>query len=411
MPFSDAIIAVKAGGDADEACPMYESWYGFSEKPFTIVPNPRFLYRSEKHANALTYLEYALGEGTGFTLLTGEIGTGKTTLIRHILNQAGDRKNIAVVFNTNVNTDQLFELILREFEIEPVPGDKARNLDLLNHFLINCYARKIDPVLIIDEAQNLTHETLEDVRMLTNLQNDERHLLQIILVGQPELKAKMEHPALVQLNQRVNVRYHLTGLSLEETREYVATRLRTVGGPADLFDGEAVALIHEAAQGVPRVINLLCDSALVYGFADEVEQIDAGIVEQVLADRGTEKPAAATDDGAGAQEIPPALQPVEMSRELAAYETKLVNLAKHFKRFQIEHERQMGALEEELADLRLNLEKERRERNSLQLTVTRLSALCFKEEDGSAEPEESTGIVREGRWRLFSFWRRKPDSQ
>jgi len=355
---------------------MYESFYGFREKPFNIVPNPKFLYRSTKHANALTYLEYAIGEGTGFTLLTGGIGTGKTTLIRHLLNQAGANKNIAVVFNTNVDAEQLFSLILMEFDLEPVPGDKARNLEILNHFLIDCYAKKIDPVLIIDEAQNLTREVLEDVRMLTNLQNDEQHLLQIILVGQPELKAKMAHPSLMQLNQRVNVRYHLTELSSDETKEYIAARLETAGGRPDLFDDEAVSLIYQASGGVPRVINLLCDSALVYGFADEEKRIGAGTVRQVLADRGD---VAARDDavseGNGGMAARPAPEAVAGDGGgLAVFETKLINLAKHFKRFQVEHERQLGALETELADMRLAMEQEKRALRKVQLSVTRLDA-------------------------------------
>ncbi len=265
---------------------MYEKFYGLTEKPFHIVPNPNFLYLSSKHQHALTYLEYGIREGMGFILLTGEIGTGKTTLIRHILNEIESEMEVAVVFNTNVNANQLLGLVLHEFELEADDHDKAKNLDKIHHFLIEKYGKRQRVLLIIDEAQNLAEEVLEEVRMLSNLQSDETFLLQIMLVGQPELKLKLNRPSLAQLTQRIAVNYHLMPLSREETGIYIKSRLEKVGGAADLFAEQAIDLIYQVSGGTPRSINLLCDSALVYGFADEVKLISKKVLDQVLEDKG-----------------------------------------------------------------------------------------------------------------------------
>ena len=265
---------------------MYEKFYGLSEKPFHIVPNPHFLYLSPKHQNALTYLEYGIRESVGFILLTGEIGTGKTTLIRYILNKIEAEIEVAVVFNTNVTANQLLSLILQEFELEADESDKAKNLDRIFHFLIKKYGNKERVLLVIDEAQNLSDEVLEEVRMLSNLQADDNLLLQIMLVGQPELKEKLKRPGLAQLTQRIAVNYHLMPLSREETGVYISSRLEKVGGSPDLFTEDAVDEIFRVSNGTPRSINLLCDSALVYGFADEFDRIDKDVVVHVVEDKG-----------------------------------------------------------------------------------------------------------------------------
>ncbi len=265
---------------------MYESFYGLNERPFQIVPNPGYLYLSPKHQNALLYLEYGLMESVGFILLTGEIGIGKTTLIRHILNQLGPDMEVAVIFNTNLSSDQLLSLILQELELVPEDGNKAKKLDTLYNFLIEKYAEKKRVLLIIDEAQNLSEEALEEVRMLSNLQSDDHMLLQIMLVGQPELKAKLKKPGLAQLTQRIAVNYHLSALTREETGLYIDCRLEKAGGKPNLFTPKAVDMIYKASGGIPRSINLLCDAALVYGFADELDTIDTPVIEQVMQDKG-----------------------------------------------------------------------------------------------------------------------------
>ncbi|MDH5299083.1 MAG: AAA family ATPase [Desulfobulbaceae bacterium] len=265
---------------------MYEKFFGLTEKPFQLVPNPRFLYRSLKHQNALTYLEYGLSEGAGFILLTGDIGSGKTTLVRYFLNRIEKDIEVGVIFNTNINAGELIDLVLHEFEVAPGPAGKASSLDLLHRYLIDRYARGKRVLLIIDEAQNLSDHALEEVRMLSNLQTDDHLLLQVMLVGQPELKRKLLSPSLAQLAQRISVQYHLSSLDGDDTARYIAHRLQQVGGAPDLFDDEAVALIYQASGGVPRTINLLCDSALVYGYADGLHRIGGEVVEQVLNDKG-----------------------------------------------------------------------------------------------------------------------------
>lgn len=263
---------------------MYENFYGFKEKPFQIVPNPEYLYLSDNHRNALTYLEYGLTENVGFILLSGEIGSGKTTLIQYILNKLGSDTEVAVIFNTNVSPDQILGLILIELELSP-KKDKAENLDLLCQFLIAKYAKRRRVLLIIDEAQNLTVETLEEVRMLSNLQTEDAPLLQIMLAGQPELIAKLQTPNLRQFAQRIAVNYHLTGLDREETGNYISFRLEKAAGRRDLFTSDALDMIYRMSGGIPRSINLLCQAALVYGFADEAQTIDKAIIEQITRDK------------------------------------------------------------------------------------------------------------------------------
>jgi len=262
---------------------MYEEFYGFREKPFQIVPNPEYLYRSLKHDKALTLLEYGLSESLGFILLTGEIGSGKTTLIQYILTQLDEDIEAGVIFNTNVTSDQLLGMILNEFEIPP-RDNKADMLEALNQFLVDLYAENRRALLIIDEGQNLSVEALEETRMLSNLQSDDQTLLQIMLVGQPELKKKLQDPSMRQFAQRISVNYHLTSLNLEETGEYIAHRLQKAGGSLDLFTPTAVELIFKLSEGIPRSINIACQAALVYGFADEAPRITQDIVRQLIQD-------------------------------------------------------------------------------------------------------------------------------
>jgi len=265
---------------------MYRDFYGFRQKPFNLVADPGLLYMSSKHRLALTYLEYGLMDGIGFVLLTGEIGAGKTTLIRKLLSQLPEDIEVAVVFNTNVSAEQLVELILQEFELKARGRRKAAHLDILNQFLINKYGEGQRVVLIVDEAQNLSLEALEEIRMLSNLQTDQEPLLQILLVGQPSLRMKMQNPSLAQLNQRVAVSYHLKSLDLQETKEYIFYRLRKAGGEkSQIFQAKAIESIFRYSQGIPRAINTICDAALVYGYADELRVIDGKVIEQVVKDK------------------------------------------------------------------------------------------------------------------------------
>lgn len=264
---------------------MFCKFYGLSEKPFDIIPNPGILYRSEKHSQALTYLRYGFSENIGFILFTGEIGTGKTTLIKHLLTELTDDVEVAVVFNTNVNAEELLRLILIELEVEGVGQDKSKNLDLLNQHLIDVYSQGRRCLLIIDEAQNLSAESLEEVRLLSNLQTDTQPLMQIILAGQPELRDIIQSPGLEQLAQRVAISYHLVPLSREEMGEYVRYRLERAGAKdGDLFEAAALDLLHEHTGGIPRSVNVMCNAALVYGYADSMTSITRKVIEQIIDD-------------------------------------------------------------------------------------------------------------------------------
>ena len=265
---------------------MYENFYSLKEKPFQIVPNPNYLYMSPIHENALTYLEYGLMENVGFILLTGEVGTGKTTLVRYILDQFETEKEIAVIFNTDVSMDDLICLILQAFDLEPEKEGKARNLEIFYQFLIQKYAENKPVLLIIDEAQNLSNQTLEGIRMLSNLQSDDQNLIQIMLVGQPELKDRLQQPGHNSFAQRIAVNFFLSGLTKIETQSYITYRLEKAGGKPDIFNPEAIDMIFKASGGIPRTINLLCDTALVYGFGYELKAIDTMVMEQVIKDKG-----------------------------------------------------------------------------------------------------------------------------
>lgn len=309
---------------------MYEKHFGLTGKPFSIVPNPQMLFLSKNHANALTYLEYGLSEKVGFILLTGEIGTGKTTLVRHILSRMESRVDVAVIFNTGFSSDQLFRHILNEFEVPCNDVEKEKHLELLYQFLIDRYAKNRHVLLIIDEAQNLSAASLEDIRMLSNLQTDDKVLIQMMLVGQPELKATLQRPEMRQLAQRIAVNYHLTPLNQDQTRRYIAYRIEATGGAPDLFSPEAVNLIYEKSRGTPRTINLLCESALVYGYADELERIDSAVIEQVLND---ETCLAVVEQGRNPAAPPgpePGSVPDEFRERMAVVEASVADLKQRF---------------------------------------------------------------------------------
>jgi general secretion pathway protein A len=261
---------------------MYEKYYKLKENPFQIEPNPKYLYLSPKHENALGYLRYGLIQKAAFTLLTGEIGTGKTTIGLYFLNQYCKAIKTALVSYTNVTPDQLLNLILKNFNLHPHGSDKTKNLELLHLFLIENSIKKIPSLLIIDEAQNLSEESLEEIRMLSNFQRDGKLLLQIMLVGQPELKAQLKRPNLANISQKISANYHLTALSAFETRKYITYRLKKAGGDLQLFSREAKDLIYEKSAGIPRIINLLCDAGLIYGFAERLQSINRRAVENAI---------------------------------------------------------------------------------------------------------------------------------
>ena len=263
---------------------MFEAFYHFHKKPFQLAPNPDLLYKSLKHRKALAYLEYGLTENVGFIVLTGEVGSGKTTTVQHVLKKTGEAFNIAMIRNTSVTAEQMLRMIISEFELESPSEDKSDLIETLYAFLIKQYEARRRILLVIDEAQNLSSEALEEVRMLSNLQSDNFALIQILLVGQPELLQTLRKPEMKQFAQRVAVHYHLTVLDAEDSKKYIKHRVQQAGGRSDLFTPPAIRRIYELSGGVPRSINLICQAALVYGFADEAPRISRNIVQQLAED-------------------------------------------------------------------------------------------------------------------------------
>jgi putative secretion ATPase (PEP-CTERM system associated) len=266
---------------------MYEAFYGFKERPFSLLPDPSFLYLGKKHSLALSMLEYGLMNQAGFTVITGEVGSGKTTLIRHLLSQIGDDITVGLINNTPQDIGQLLQWVMLSFGQEYRDESRVVLFDAFTQFLIEQYANNKRSVLIIDEAQNLDPVVLEELRMLSNINADKDQLLQLILVGQPELRDKLRSPELLQFIQRVLVDYHLTALDKAETRDYILYRTRQGGCETEIFDAAACDLVYRASQGVPRVINVLCDTALVYGFADQQHTVDVELVRSVLKDKAS----------------------------------------------------------------------------------------------------------------------------
>ena len=264
---------------------MYESFYNLKEKPFTLLPDPGFLFMSKKHQMALTLLEYGLYDHAGFTVISGEIGAGKTTLIRHMLNNMEHEYTVGLISNTHRSFGELLQWILLAFNLEHRDMNKVEMYQRFVDFIIGEYSQNRRTVLIVDEAQNMDAETLEELRMLSNVNADKDQSLQVILVGQRELRETLQRPDLVQFAQRITVDYHLEPLSEKETAGYIAHRMQVAGGDPQTFTPAACAAVHRFSGGVPRLINLLCDTALVYGFAEQNNRIDAQLVTDVAREK------------------------------------------------------------------------------------------------------------------------------
>jgi general secretion pathway protein A len=265
---------------------MYEQFFNFSQAPFSIAPNPRYIYLSAQHREALAHLLYGIGSGGGFVALTGEVGTGKTTLCRCLLEQLPEDVDIALIFNPRLNARQLLASLCDELRI-PLPEQRAsikQLIDLLNHHLLEAHARGRRTIVLIDEAQNLSYDVLEQIRLLTNLETNETKLLQIILVGQPELQGMLERQNLRQLAQRITARYHLRPLSLDDTAAYINHRLAISGVVKPLFDRRAVTTIYRLSGGIPRLINLICDRALLGAYTLGKPEVDAAIVRKAAGE-------------------------------------------------------------------------------------------------------------------------------
>lgn len=264
---------------------MYEAFYGLREKPFSIQPDPDFLFMSKRHRLAFTMLEYGIQNRVGFSVICGEIGCGKTTLVRKLLATLDESVTVGLVYNTHTDIADLLEWIMLAFGQPYLAVTQVERYDRFQQFLLAEYAARRRVVLIVDEAQNLNAGALESLRMLSNINADKDQLLQVILVGQPQLKQLLNRPELHQFTQRVGVDFFIPPLGAPEVALYVQHRLQVAGREQELFSQEALGRIAQASRGVPRSINILCDTALVYGFSAEAASIDAAVVEEVLQDR------------------------------------------------------------------------------------------------------------------------------
>lgn len=267
---------------------MYEAFYGFQEKPFSIVPDPEFLFLSQKHRQALTMLEYGLLSQTSFTVVTGEIGSGKTTLIRKLLQRIEEGITVGLIANTQFDSfEELFRWILFAFELEYRGKEKVELYHTFTDFLIKEYSEDRRVILIIDEAQHLGPDMIEQLRMLSNVNADKYQLLQLMLIGQPNLRDLLRRPELQQFAQRIAVDFHLEPLNAEETGDYIRHRLCVAGGEPNLIEQEAYHLIWRCTRGIPRLINVLCETALVYGFAEQEPRITKDIIKEAIHDKQT----------------------------------------------------------------------------------------------------------------------------
>lgn len=263
---------------------MYKSFFALKENPFNVNPDPRYLFLTKQIEEALSGLMYGIQTRKGFITLTGEVGTGKTTLVNRLLDWLHLRRTkTAFLFNSRMNSSQLFDFVLAEFDIHCENRSKSQQLMKLNHWLLERYRAGETAVLIVDEAQNLTFPVLEEIRLLTNLETSTEKLLQIVLSGQPELEEKLKLPQLRQLRQRITLRCKTMPMTKEQTRDYVQERLRIAGSatPSSIFSEKAVEAIHLYSMGIPRVINLLCEHSLINSFVDQKQTVEPKVVEDV----------------------------------------------------------------------------------------------------------------------------------
>ena len=265
---------------------MYEQFYGLRENPFDVTPNPEYIYLGEHHREALAQLLYGVREKKGFIVITGEVGTGKTTLIRYLLDKldGNGHTKTAFLFNPKLAVNDFIQYILKDLGVRVQGQTKGEYLHNLHRYLLNAFQKDERVILIVDEAQGLKPELLEEIRLLSNLETTRSKLIQIVLVGQPELDKTLSQPEFRQLRQRINLRYHLAPLSEKETKEYIGKRLRIAGAKEPIFTEKAIKQIHLKSGGIPRLINILCDNALLNGYALDQKRVNERSVKEVAKD-------------------------------------------------------------------------------------------------------------------------------
>lgn len=265
---------------------MYEKFYGLNEKPFSLAPDPAFLYMAKGHTMAYSMLEYSLtNESAGICVISGEIGSGKTTLIRKLLSSMDQEFTTGLITNTHSDFGNLLQWVSMAFSLDYKNKEPIELYENFVNFAIDQYARGNRTVLIIDEVQNLSYEALEELRMLSNINADKHQVLYLILVGQPELREKFNVEKMKQFNQRITVSYHLKELNQQDSAIYIKHRLKTAGGDPEIFTDAACRAVWSYSKGIPRIINTLCDTALVYAFAEQKNKVDIQAISEVIADR------------------------------------------------------------------------------------------------------------------------------
>jgi type II secretory pathway predicted ATPase ExeA len=265
---------------------IYNDHFGLAERPFTLLPDPDFLYWSESHTRAYAMLEYGMLTHAPITVITGEIGAGKTTLLRHLLRSLPEDFTVGLISNAQGNRGELLHWVLMALGVPTeTHATYVQLFAQFQDFLIEEYASGRRTMLIFDEAQNLSLETLEELRMFSNINADKDELIQLVLVGQPELRELIAQPRLVQFAQRVAAEYHLPGMTADQVEAYIGHRLKVAGARHEIFTPAACECVHLASRGVPRLVNQICDYALVYAFTDGLDKVDASVIEQVVTDR------------------------------------------------------------------------------------------------------------------------------
>ena len=264
---------------------MYERFFGLRERPFDLRPDPSFLYLAERHVTALTMLQYGLFEQDGFAVITGEVGSGKTTLLRYLLDRLDNGTEVGVISNTHESFGSLMPWVALAFGLDYKQKGAADLHETFADFANAQHAARRKVVLLVDEAQNLSVSAIEELRLLSNMNVDKSDVIHVALIGQPELKKTLSRPELVQFRQRISATFHLSPLSSSETRGYIVRRLEVAGRVQPLFTDAASRAVHHASGGIPRLINVLCDTALVYAYAEQQGTIDVSTVEQVVNDR------------------------------------------------------------------------------------------------------------------------------
>jgi general secretion pathway protein A len=306
---------------------MYKSFFGLKENPFNVNPDPRYLFLTKQIEEALSGLMYGIQTRKGFITLTGEVGTGKTTLVNRLLDWLHlKRTKTAFLFNSRMNTNQLFDFIMAEFDIPCDNKSKSQQLMKLNHWLLERYRAGETAVLIVDEAQNLTFPVLEEIRLLTNLETSTEKLLQIVLSGQPELEERLKLPQLRQLRQRITLRCRTMPMTSEQTHDYIQERLRIAGGDPqqEIFSKKAMDSVHYFSMGIPRVINLLCEHALINSFVEQQKIVEAKVIEEVAREFQLD-------------EVEPLAPPANLRPDADVYQSEqfIQNLGEALSRFRI----------------------------------------------------------------------------